>query len=381
MNKLRVTVARLGITTIRNLFALFAAAANDTSEAQQISNEEFVGVLMKAHIHLSTYDEASVIKAYKVDDLNVNYMKFMDDLSPPLSEEREKAVKELFSLIQKRSNQENADVILYTDLKCFDESSHSFINNDEASVIKAYKVDDLNVNYMKFMDDLSPPLSEKRENAVKELFSLIQKRSNQENADVILYTDLKAFFDPAQHPDVKMGRLVKNAAQQQMEAAFAGIQNAKDEISLDKFKQYFRGVSSGYPFRLEPFVQFVRGCWCSLFVNLNDDSTENEKNSQQQFVLQIEAMLAEKTRQKIKGTENECNTLLRQFKHYDLEKLGFVTYDQFVHVLESFGVLAPEKELRAFFAKWSKPQQQQKASGQDNLLWYRPFIQSLFETY
>jgi len=307
MNKLRVTVARLGITTIRNLFALFAAAANDTSEAQQISNEEFVGVLMKAHIHLSTYDEASVIKAYKVDDLNVNYMKFMDDLSPPLSEEREKAVNELFSLIQ--------------------------------------------------------------------------KRSNQENADVILYTDLKAFFDPAQHPDVKMGRLVKNAAQQQMEAAFAGIQNAKDEISLDKFKQYFRGVSSGYPFRLEPFVQFVRGCWCSLFVNLNDDSTENEKNSQQQFVLQIEAMLAEKTRQKIKGTENECNTLLRQFKHYDLEKLGFVTYDQFVHVLESFGVLAPEKELRAFFAKWSKPQQQQKASGQDNLLWYRPFIQSLFETY
>lgn len=86
-------------------------------------------------------------------------------------------------------------------------------------------------------------------------------------------------------------------------------------------------------------------------------------------------MIAEKTRQKIKGMESENTTLLRQFKFFDTESLEYLNYAQFVRTLESFGVLAPEKEMTMLFDKWCQ------VDGDKKRLFYRPFIKKLFEKY
>ena len=89
-------------------------------------------------------------------------------------------------------------------------------------------------------------------------------------------------------------------------------------------------------------------------------------------------MLAEKTRQKIKGSDNEEGTLLKAFKHFDSKALEFVSYAEFVRTLESFGVLAPDKELTMLFAKWcSRP----FLNDVPKKLFYRPFVHQLFCTY
>jgi len=93
------------------------------------------------------------------------------------------------------------------------------------------------------------------------------------------------------------------------------------------------------------------------------------------YICQIEAMIAEKTRQKIKGMESENTTLLRQFKFFDTEGLEYLHYAQFVRTLESFSVLAPEKEMTMLFDKWCD------VDGDKKKLFYRPFIAKLFETY
>merc|ERR1711874_218256 len=67
---------------------------------------------------------------------------------------------------------------------------------------------------------------------------------------------------------------------------------------------------------------------------------------------QIEAMLAEKTRQKVKGSESENNTWVRQCKHFDIANKNFLNFEQFVQTLESFGAMAPAKDLATLFGKW-----------------------------
>eukprot|EP00483_Globobulimina_turgida_P008547 UN08564 len=113
MDKLRLNVAQLGISTIRKLHNLFAET--DTDKTCQLTNEEFIFALMKNTIYLSKIDASNIIRKYKVNELEVNYFKFMDELSPPLTNEREQAVKQLFDLIQENTKQ-NGNIILYHDL-------------------------------------------------------------------------------------------------------------------------------------------------------------------------------------------------------------------------------------------------------------------------
>eukprot|EP00483_Globobulimina_turgida_P000271 UN00271 len=273
MDKLRLNVAQLGISTIRKLHNLFAKT--DPDKTCQVSNEEFMSALMKNAIYLSKIDASNIIRTYKVNELQVNYFKFMDELSPLLTNEREQAVKQLFDLI---------------------------------------------------------------------------KENTKQSENIILYPDLMSLCNFNKHPAVLSGQFSANYAREMIKSAFDSIQNDKDEITYTKFKFFFRGIGSGYPYNTDAFIRFIQSCWCTMFKNVNDGNFSVEEAKK--FVEQIEAMLAEKTRQKVKGSENESNTLLRQFKHFDTRSANYVNFHQFVRTLESFGVMAPEKELTMMFDKW-----------------------------
>merc|ERR1719361_1842751 len=103
MDKLRLTIAQLGIATIRKMQMKFAK--QDAKKTGQVPNEEFMSTLMQNAVYLSKIDLSNILKTYKVNDLDTNYAKFMDDLSPPLTQEREKVVKQLFDLVNAHSKQ------------------------------------------------------------------------------------------------------------------------------------------------------------------------------------------------------------------------------------------------------------------------------------
>jgi len=247
---------------------------------------------------------------------------------------------------------------------------------DESSVIKAYRttITGLVVDYAKFMNDLSAPLTAEREQAVEQLFKLIQA-TTKTAGDVIMYTDLMALCDVKNHPDVKSGHYSINFIQQSVETAFDSVQNENDEITVDAFKVAFRGIGSGYPYNEEAFMRFIQSCWSAVFVNVQ--SGNMSKKEEDKYVGQIESMLAEKTKQKCKGSENEDRALLRQFKHFSSypssETCG---YEEFKKTLESYGCLAPEKELTMCFNKHCSTD----AKG-NKKLFYRQFIEELFQKY
>jgi len=248
---------------------------------------------------------------------------------------------------------------------------------DESNIIKAYRIDvtGLVVEYAKFMTDLSVPLTEDRQKAVEQLFSLIQEKQGTKG-DLITYTDLMALCDVKNHPDVKTGQISVNHAQQLIETAFDSVQNENDEITMDKFKTAFRGIGSGYPYNHNAFIKFIQSCWAIVFENVQVGNVS--KKEANMYVGQIEGMLAEKTKQKCKGSESEDRVLLKQFKHFssypESETCG---YEEFKKTLESYGCLAPEQELTMCFEKHCSTDQE---TGKKKLF-YRTFVQELFEKY
>lgn len=245
---------------------------------------------------------------------------------------------------------------------------------DSSNIIRYFKINDLEINYKKFMKELCPKLTAEREKMVQQLFELIHKNTNKQNENnIICYNDLMNLCDFKNHPSVQSGQFSAKTARELIKTAFDGIQNEKDEITLTKFIDFFCGISCGYPYNNAALFRFIQNCWHSIFENVNDGNFTLEEAKK--YVEQIEAMLAEKTRQKVKGSESENNTLLRQFKYFDREALSYCNYSQFVRTLESFGVMAPEKEMTMLFEKWCK------VDGDKKKLYYRPFITQLFKKY
>jgi len=247
---------------------------------------------------------------------------------------------------------------------------------DLSNILKTYKVNDLDTNYAKFMDDLSPVLTEEREKVVKQLFDLVHTHSKQKE-DIILYQDLMSLCNFKHHPAVQSGQFSPNCAKDIIKTAFDSMQNEKDEVTYDNFKYFFRGIGSGYPYNTEAFIRFIQSCWGSMFEKVNDGNFSIEE--QNKYIEQIEAMLAEKTRQKVKGSESENNTLLRQFKHFDIADNNWLNYVEFVRTLESFGVMAPAKDLTVLFNKWCVEELDDKQMMKK--LKYRGFVEKLFQKY
>jgi len=246
---------------------------------------------------------------------------------------------------------------------------------DESNIIKAYctSPSGLVVDYVKFVNDLSPQLVPQREKAVEQLFSLIQTAKKTKE---IKYSHLMELCEVKNHPEVKNGQWSAKYIEECIVMAFDSVQNENDEITLSSFKHAFRGIGSGYPYNHQAFHRFIQCCWASVYVDVKMDNLE--KKEADKFVGQIEAMLAEKTKQKCKGSENEDRTLLKQFKHFSSyptsERCDFKEFQQ---TLESFGCLVAEKELKMCFEKHASVDEE---TG-ENKLFFRTFITELFKKY
>ena len=62
----------------------------------------------------------------------------------------------------------------------------------------------------------------------------------------------------------------------------------------------------------------------------------------------------EKIRQRTHGADDEGKTVLKTFRHFDLNGNGVICMDEFLQVLESYGCLYKDNEVAALFAKFDK---------------------------
>ena len=143
-----------------------------------------------------------------------------------------------------------------------------FLSKIEASnILKALKVNELEINYAKFMEQLCPKLSSEREEKVQQLFDLIREHTKQ-TENIIFYRDLMSFCDFKNHPSVQSGQFSANFARNLIQSAFDGIQNNKDEITATRFIEFFKGISCGYPYNTKALYRFIQDCWHKMFKNV-----------------------------------------------------------------------------------------------------------------
>lgn len=308
----------------------------------------------------------------------------MDQLRMVVAQLGIATIRKLFTHFEKTDKDKTGKVANEEFMSALMQNALHLSKIDLSNVLKTYKANDLETDYAKFMDDLSPELTAEREKVVKQLFDLVRAQSKQKQAgddeDIILYQDLMRLCNFEHHPAVQSGQFSPNQARKIIGTAFDSMQNDKDEVDYANFKFYFRGIGSGYPYNTQAFIRFIQSCWGSLFEQVNDGNFSVDE--QNEYIEQIEAMLAEKTRQKVKGAESENNTLLRQFKHFDIADNNYLNYKEFVRTLESFGVMAPAKDLTILFEKWCVEEPRSKDDEQMiKKLKYRGFVEKLFKKY
>lgn len=231
---------------------------------------------------------------------------------------------------------------------------------DASNILKSYQSDALTVNYIQFLDKLCVKLDNERLQVTKDLFQAIQKNglnqysnnSNKKHAEneMIFYCDLIEMFDVECHPSVKCGRKSTEYINEEIRSALDSIGDENGHISYLRFCEYFRDICTAYPFNVPAYVHFIHCCWNKVFdnqslknhlTNQNVNGSGLKQHEIQAYIEQIEAVLAEKVRQKVRGNENESRTLLRCFKHFDLKNKNVVDYKHFIRTLESFGVIMP----------------------------------------
>jgi len=67
---------------------------------------------------------------------------------------------------------------------------------------------------------------------------------------------------------------------------------------------------------------------------------------------QIEEMIYEKIRQRCKGDEDEGRAMLKTFRHFDRDRSGSISLDEFKRCLENWGCVFTEIEIRSLFDKF-----------------------------
>lgn len=107
------------------------------------------------------------------------------------------------------------------------------------------------------------------------------------------------------------------------------------------FLDCMQGISSAYPYQSNKFLGIVCQCWKNQLKQEIEVGDNVKMKQSALYCTQSESILADKVRQKMKDGTNEKTTLIKTFQHFDSENIGFVTFDQFLRVLENYGVLMP----------------------------------------
>lgn len=115
-------------------------------------------------------------------------------------------------------------------------------------------------------------------------------------------------------------------------------------ITEQGFIEYYADINACLPAEKDDyFVDMVLKTWGMSI----DKSIISAKK-----IEEIEEIIFEKVRQKTHGADDEGKTLMKIFRHFDLEGYGTIPLSNFLQALETLGCNFGKVEMEAIFKKF-----------------------------
>lgn len=194
------------------------------------------------------------------------------------------------------------------------------------------------IAYREFIESLRQEFSEKRLASVKYAFEVLSTEGP------VTVPGLESRFKAEAHPRVR-------TRQKKAETVFTEFMQGlrgragEAEISEASFIEFYADLNACLPAEKEEyFIDIVLSTW-----GLSQDSYITPKR-----IEELEDIIFEKIRQKTHGADDEGKTVMKTFRHFDLNGNGVICMDEFLQVLESYGCLFKENEITALFQRFDK---------------------------
>lgn len=156
----------------------------------------------------------------------------------------------------------------------------------------------------------------------------------QENG-LIKMDSLITNFNAENHPDVIHGISTANRALREYVAIFTGYIG---RLSKPAFLTIFSDMSP-YFYDDQTFLEFFEGVYGIPIPKIKKDDTLHE----------VRKILRDKLRNRQRGNESFEQTLMRHFKHYDLDANESLTLDEFQECFRRLGIILPIEFVEELF--------------------------------
>lgn len=190
-----------------------------------------------------------------------------------------------------------------------------------------------------FRSGLQASLSPQRSTAVNRVWLFL----DPEIRNTIPLSQLIQAYNATQHPRV----LSREKAAEELKLEFISDISKYETngvISKARFIEYYEGMNATVPLEHESYF---------LKLLANSYNITNLKSLvPPPRIQQIEELIYEKIRQRCRGDEDEGRAMLKTFRHFDRDRSGSISYEEFIRCLENWGCTYTELEIRALFNKF-----------------------------
>ncbi|CAG9326537.1 unnamed protein product [Blepharisma stoltei] len=213
-------------------------------------------------------------------------------------------------------------------------------SQEQAELFRYYdKNQDGNISVREFLNSLQETISDRRLSAVKHTWQILDQRKR----GFIEVEELKRLYNENRHPRVITREKTKELVREEFENALRKYSEGR-VMTEDGFLAYYANLSATLPLEQDHFFEALLTNTWDLNSRRNPvpDARLNE----------IEDLIYEKIRQRIRGDEDEGRAMQKTFRHFDKDNSGTITFEEFTKCLQHWGCAFDNQEARALFDKY-----------------------------
>ena len=198
------------------------------------------------------------------------------------------------------------------------------------------------ISFNEFYDTLVPELNERRANIVNYAWFILAGEGKS-----ITIQQMYEKYHAANHPQVASGQKQEQVILDNFLHIFdANRKGPQGLVTEYEFQKAHKEISASYPIDDDAFIRMMECVW---------GITENKESSNQD-IRQLQIVIKEKIRLRMKTTETEEQALLKLFKFIDLDRKGYLIPSEFHAALLRIGVDLTEQQVHGFFEAFNQGQ-------------------------
>lgn len=195
------------------------------------------------------------------------------------------------------------------------------------------------ISVVEFLAGLQESISDSRLSIVKQSWQFLDRHKR----GYVEVVQLRQLYNDLKHPRVLTREKTREEVRQEFENALQKYSQGQ-VLTEEGFLTYYASLSATIPLENENYFQdLLLNCW---------ELNSLQSSVSQAKLVEIEDLICEKIRQRLRGDEDEGRAMSKTFRKFDRDNTGTITLQEFMSVLENWGCHLSEAEARVLFNKY-----------------------------